>query len=94
MRAKDFYSILLIGVAVVIQGFRYKFRGMNEVYSLIAHGVSFFCLIVGINLIYANSRDRKLRKALESVSGDYGDDHYTSGKQFTDGVEHVDVDHD
>jgi hypothetical protein len=94
MRIRDIFGMIFLGSAVTIQSASYKFFGMSWDYPINAYWLSIPCTCIGLYLIYAESRDKKIRDGLLESDGDWGDSHYSSGSHFTDDIDHSGIDFD
>jgi DUF1365 family protein len=78
MRLKDALGIVFIGIGVAVGTAGYRILGLQWYFS------AWVPLAVGMFLIWSANRDRKIRDALDEVSGDWGDRHYFTGSHATD----------
>ncbi|PXX43222.1 hypothetical protein [Undibacterium pigrum] len=87
MKIKDFLGVAFCSTGIIIGVIGYRLLGLQWYFGACA------LIVTGTLFIYSAERDRKLRKALEDVPGDWGDRHYISGaSSASDALDSLDFD--
>lgn len=81
MSLRDILGLIFCAIGVTVGTIGYRLLGLEWYFG------AFGIISIGLLFIWSAVRDRKLQKALDEVSGDWGDRHYSSGASATDNLD-------
>jgi hypothetical protein len=81
MKLRDVVGLMFIGAGTTVGIVGYRILGLQWYFGACV------LLAIGMLLIWSAARDRKIRKGLDEVGGDWGDRHYESGFHANDDVD-------